>query len=308
VAGNDGRPDNVAGQEAGRGPVTDNLSGDENQLEAQSDDQLIERIVARGNVPRHVAIIMDGNGRWAQKRFLPRVAGHRAGRHAVRRAVRMSRRLGIKALTLYTFSQENFKRPAQEVEALWLFLRETLASERDELARNNVRLLTSGELQYLPDQLQKAIAETVAMLAGNDGLLLNLALAYGGRQEILKAASAVARRVQAGEILPDEITEADFSRELYTPDLPDPDLVIRTSGESRLSNFLLWQSAYSELLITPVLWPDFRERDLLLAVVDYQGRQRRFGCLPTVENQDDLADTKSILDPARWRRLLRVRP
>jgi undecaprenyl diphosphate synthase len=272
-----------------------------------TDDQLIEAILARGNLPHHVAIIMDGNGRWARRRCLPRVAGHRAGRHAVRRCVRTSSRLGIGVLTVYTFSQENFNRPAPEVEALWRFLEESLAGERDELREQGVRLLATGELNRLPASAQSALSETIAALADNDGLVLNLAIAYGGRQEILRAAGQLARRHAAGELALADFSEDELRRGLYNPDLPDPDLIIRTSGESRLSNFLLWQSAYAELLTTPVLWPDFGTRDLLLAVADYQGRERRYGALPATPNDTEVV-TAGRFDIARWKRLLKVRP
>ena len=271
-------------------------------------EDLFLRVTERGGLPGHVAIIMDGNGRWAQKRFLPRVAGHRAGRHSVRRCVEICGRAGIKVLTLYTFSQENFNRPAAEVKALWHFLQETLGGEWKELARQNVRLTASGALDQLPAKAREALQEAIDALSGNTGLTLNLALAYGGRQEILAAALKLAGRLARGELKEADVTESDFARGLYAPDLPDPDLVIRTSGEGRLSNFLLWQSAYSEILITPVLWPDFNQRDMLLALADYQNRERRFGALPS-ERTGGVPDTgDSLLDPARWKRLLKVRP
>jgi len=281
---------------------------DSESLAKLTDEQLFAAIGKRDGLPRHIAVIMDGNGRWARKRHLPRVAGHRAGRHSVRRCVEACGRLGIEVLTLYTFSQENFNRPRAEVSALWRFLQETLAAELDDLMDKKVRLVASGDLTQLPDTAQQALARVIDTLSGNTGLVLNLALAYGGRQEIVHAALQLSKRLQAGELRPDEVTEAEFSRGLYSPGLPDPDLVIRTSGEARLSNFLLWQSAYSELLITPVLWPDFNERDLLMAVADYQARERRFGALP--EGCEGSLDQgrQSLLDPARWKRLLKVRP
>jgi undecaprenyl diphosphate synthase len=272
------------------------------------DEALFEKIRAHGNLPRHVAIIMDGNGRWARRRYLPRVAGHRAGRHAVRRCVRISSRLGIEILTLYTFSNENFNRPAAEVSALWTFLEETLATERDELNRRDVQLRATGELDRLPTRVREVLNRTIEELATNDGLVVNLAIAYGGRQEILRAASRLAQRIASGEISATDVTEAEFRRELYSPDLPDPDLVIRTSGEARLSNFLLWQSAYSELFITPVLWPDFGEREFLSAVHDFQRRERRFGALPEAGGEDAGGGDASFLDASRWKRLLKVRP
>ncbi|MCK9996331.1 MAG: di-trans,poly-cis-decaprenylcistransferase [Candidatus Krumholzibacteria bacterium] len=277
-------------------------------LNALGLDDLVARVTERGDLPNHVAIIMDGNGRWAQKRFLPRLAGHRAGRHAVRHCVEACGRIGIQVLTLYTFSQENFNRPAAEVKALWHFLQETLGAERDELDRRNVRLAACGALDQLPDKARQTLTQAIDTLAGNTGLTLNLALAYGGRQEILQAALRLSERLESGELKADQVTEDDFAQGLYSPDLPDPDLVIRTSGEARLSNFLLWQSAYSEILITPVLWPDFGQRDLLLAVADYQNRERRFGALPADRTGDGQGKAGSLLDPARWKRLLKVRP
>jgi undecaprenyl diphosphate synthase len=268
---------------------------------------LIERVTGRGGLPGHVAVIMDGNGRWAQKRFLPRVAGHRAGRHAVRRCLEICGRLGIDVLTLYTFSQENFNRPAAEVKSLWHFLQESLAAERDELDQKKVRLTASGALDQLPETARQALQETIDSLAHNTGLTLNLALAYGGRQEILHAALNLHERLQQGELTVAQVTEAEFAKGLYSPDLPDPDLVIRTSGEARLSNFLPWQSAYAEILITDVLWPDFDQRDLLLAIADYQNRERRFGALPANRSAEGATAAGSIFDAARWKRLLKVR-
>ncbi len=274
-------------------------------LAGLGEEELLARVLERGNVPRHVAIIMDGNGRWAQHRRLPRVAGHRAGRHAVRRAVTICGRLGVRVLTLYTFSQENWKRPAPEVRALWLFLEETLAAERDELAAQGVRLTATGELDAIPAPARAMLDATIAALSGNDGLLLNLALAYGGRQEIVRAAARLARLAAAGELAPEAIDEAAVRAGLYAPDLPDPDLIVRTSGEHRLSNFLLWQSAYAEMHVTPVLWPDFGARELLLAVADYQSRDRRFGDVRD-QGMEPPAPTDAR-DPGRWKRLLRIR-
>jgi undecaprenyl diphosphate synthase len=258
-------------------------------------------------IPTHLGIIMDGNGRWAQRRHLPRVAGHRAGRHSVRRAVRICSRLGIEVLTLYTFSQENWKRPPDEVRALWSFLEETLAAERKELNKNRVQLMASGELETVPKSALTALKQVMTYLAGNDGLIVNLALAYGGRTEILRAATSLARRVAAGELSPDAITEQDFRSGLYSPELPDPDLVIRTSGESRLSNFLLWQSAYAEFHVTTVLWPDFKEADLLQAIGDYQSRERRFGAVRGAKSQERSVRGRVPLDATVWKKLLRIR-
>jgi len=228
---------------------------------------------ARGNLPRHIAIIMDGNGRWAEARGVPRLMGHRAGRESVREAVKGCLALGVEVLTLYTFSTENWNRPAREVRALMAILRQTLRAVRRELRADNVRLQTIGRAADLPPEVTAAIAETQGYLAGCDGLLLNLALSYSGRAEILDAV----RRVVAERTSAARLDEAGFGRFLYTAGLPDPDLLIRTSGEMRISNFMLWQLAYTELWITDTLWPDFRRRHLYRAVADYQNRDRRFG-------------------------------
>ena len=264
----------------------------------------LDDLAKQPGLPRHVAVIMDGNGRWARRRFLPRAAGHRAGRHSVRSAVSVCGRLGIEVLTLYTFSQENFQRPATEVRALWSFLEEALIVECAELRERGVRLLVSGETELLPDRAQDALAGAVAELAGGDGLILNLALAYGGRQELVRAAQDAARRVQAGELNIADIDEETLRGGLYHPELPDPDLVIRTSGESRLSNFLIWQTAYAEMLVSPVLWPDFRERQFVEAIAEYLGRERRFGGLSRTGEEIDTARESAVLDPGRWKRML----
>ncbi len=281
--------------------------GKTDHLLVLDDQKLEEAILAAGKIPRHVAIIMDGNGRWAKKRFLPRIAGHRAGRHAVRRCVDVCGRLGVEVLTLYTFSLENFNRPKAEVKGLWYFLQETLAAERDDLHRQNVRLVATGALDVLPGPAHKALTASMEHLGNNTGLVLNLALAYGGRQEILHAALIMARKLQAGELTEEQCTEEEFSLGMYSPDLPDPDLVVRTSGEGRLSNFLLWESAYAEMQVTSVLWPDFSERDMLMAIADYQFRERRFGALPEADKPNSSTGGDSILDPKRWKRLLKVK-
>ncbi len=268
------------------------------------DEQLADHLSERDGLPRHVAIIMDGNGRWARRRHLPRVAGHRAGRHAVRAAVSVCSRVGIPVLTLYTFSRENFSRPPAEVQALWSFLEEALVAEQTELRRRGVRLLVSGDRELLPPRAREALDRAEALLAGGDGLILNLALAYGGRQEILRAVRHVAARVAAGQLQVGELDENSLRQGFYQPQLPDPDLVIRTSGECRLSNFLVWQAAYAELLITPVLWPDFRERQLLLAIAEYLCRERRFGGLPDVENVPERPQETVLRDGERWKRML----
>jgi undecaprenyl diphosphate synthase len=220
---------------------------------------------------------MDGNGRWAKKRGLPRVEGHRAGRKAVREAVEGCVELGVKVLTLYTFSVENWSRPEREVSALMLFLRQTLKQEREELRKNDVRLGVIGRVSDLPKAVRKALDETIDYLKKSKGLLLNLALSYGGRAEIVDAVRKIVADARLAQTNPEEIDEKLIERRLYTAGIPDPDLLIRTSGEMRVSNFLLWQLAYSEMWVTETLWPDFRKKHLFEAVRNYQKRQRRFG-------------------------------
>jgi undecaprenyl diphosphate synthase len=236
-------------------------------------DQLRER----GNVPRHIAIIMDGNGRWAKARGVPRLMGHRAGRESVREAVRGCVALGVEILTLYTFSIENWNRPRREVEALMRILRETLRAEREELRSNGVRLQVIGRREDLPAAVRDVLRETEDELAGSRALLLNLALSYSGRAEIVDAVRRILADHRRGGLDPARIDEAFIASYLYTAGLPDPDLLIRTSGEMRLSNFMLWQAAYTEMWITDTLWPDFRRRHLYEAVADFQKRERRFG-------------------------------
>ena len=236
-----------------------------------------DEIKERGNLPRHVAIIMDGNGRWAQARGVPRLMGHRAGLGSVREAVRGCVALGIEVLTLYTFSTENWKRPRREVQALMGILRQSLKRERRELRENNVRLQVIGKTEDLPAAVRDTIDETQHHLESCTGLLLNLALSYSGRVEILEAVRRLLRDQRTHPVPPHQVDESLLSSYLYTAGLPDPDLLIRTSGEMRISNFMLWQLAYTELWITPTLWPDFQRRHLYQAVADYQGRERRFG-------------------------------
>ncbi len=228
-------------------------------------------------IPRHVAIIMDGNGRWAQKRGMPRIWGHQQGRKSVREVVETAASLGIEYLTLYTFSSENWSRPRPEVEALMRFLDSTLAEEREELKRSNVRLRVIGHVGDLPAMVQRVLKETIDYLKDSTGLTLVLALSYGGRDEIVDAARSLAGACARGELTPEQIGPAEFAARLHTADIPDPDLLIRTSGEMRISNFLLWQLAYAEIYITPILWPDFRGQHLIAAVEEYNRRERRFG-------------------------------
>ncbi|MGB9808596.1 MAG: isoprenyl transferase, partial [Caldanaerobacter sp.] len=228
-------------------------------------------------LPQHIAIIMDGNGRWAQKRGLPRIYGHKAGVNAVREVIRASGELQIKYLTLYAFSTENWKRPKEEVNFLMDLLVEYLSKEVDELNKNNVVLRFIGDIKNLPEKCQPVIERAEKLTEGNTGLVVNIALNYGGRDEIVKATRRICKKVLDGELSPEEITEEIISHHLYTAFQPDPDLIIRTSGEKRLSNFLLWQSTYSEFWFTEVLWPDFKKKHLLEALLYYQTRKRRFG-------------------------------
>jgi len=231
---------------------------------------LRERVRARP-LPRHVAIIMDGNGRWAEARGLPRVEGHRAGAVAVRVVTEEARRAGLQALTLYAFSMQNWLRPREEVEALMVLLGEFLAAERATMLRNGIRFNVIGDVARLPGELRERIAEVTDATAKGEQLTLTLALSYGGREELVHAARAAAAKKGAA------LEAADLEAELWTAGLPELDLLVRTSGELRISNFLLWQSAYAEILFTETLWPDFGGRELLAAVEDFQGRERRFG-------------------------------
>jgi undecaprenyl diphosphate synthase len=230
-------------------------------------------------IPRHVAIIMDGNGRWAAQRHKPRTYGHEAGVRAVKEVVKATAGLGIKYLTLYTFSVENWKRPKLEVSALMQLLTRTTTSELDKLVKQNVKLVVTGR------ERRAVILDAVEKTRNNDGLVLNLALNYGGRTEILDAVKAIIEAAKAGMIDVPDVNEELFSSFLYTADIPDPDLLIRTSGERRISNFLLWQTSYTELHIIDTLWPDFGRRELYEAIIDYQRRERRFGTVRGEEGE-----------------------
>jgi len=238
---------------------------------------LMDEVMARGDLPRHVAIIMDGNGRWARKRMLPRVMGHREGRKAVRRVLEAGADLGLDFLTLYTFSTENWKRPRAEVKALMSFLVEVLEEEFDNLHEKGIRLEAMGRLEQLPEETAAALRRGMERLSGNEGMQLTLALSYGGRAELADAARSLAREAAAGRLDPETVDEDALARHLYLPELPPVDLLIRTSGESRISNFCLWQLAYAEIHLTDRLWPDFSADDLCLAIRDFQGRERRYG-------------------------------
>ena len=232
---------------------------------------------AKASLPTHVAIIMDGNGRWAKERGLPRVEGHRNGVESVRAVVRAAGEVGIKYLTLYAFSVENWNRPKDEVDTLMKYLARFLKNEIGELNRSNVRLEVIGQIYRLPEFVQEQLRKTMDALSKNNGLTLVLALSYGGRQEIVECTRAIAAKVKAGKLEPAEITELVISQHLYTNHYPDPDLLIRTSGELRVSNFLLWQISYAELVVTPTLWPDFRKAEFFAALEEYTRRHRRFG-------------------------------
>jgi len=246
-------------------------------LTSGSPEEALARQVDFDRLPRHVAVIMDGNGRWAAQRHLPRVEGHRAGIDSVRDVVEGSARLGIQVLTLYAFSVENWKRPMTEVSTLMSLLKRYLRLELSTLLRNNIRFRVIGRDEELASDIRAELKAAETKTASNTGMLFNIALNYGGRAEIVEAA----RRLLAAQIRPEELDEQRFAGFLYTAGQPDPDLLIRTSGEMRVSNFLLWQIAYAEIWVTDTLWPDFRKRDLLEAVLAYQKRDRRYGGINT---------------------------
>ena len=230
-----------------------------------------------GKVPRHVAIIMDGNGRWAQQHKLPRLSGHEAGRKSVKKVVQAAIAHGVRYLTLYAFSVENWQRPRDEVQGLMGLLRLVLREELAEMGREGVKLRAMGRLQDLPEAVREELESAIEKTKANTKLDLILALSYGSRVEITEAARAIAREAKSGQLEADKITEETISQHLYTRDLPDPDLLIRTSGEMRISNFMLWQISYAEIHVTPVLWPDFGKEEFAAALADYARRDRRFG-------------------------------
>jgi len=233
--------------------------------------------MTQDNLPKHIAIIMDGNGRWAKNRRLPRTMGHRAGIKSVRRVVEACVAMKIPVLTLYAFSVENWKRPKREIGILMRLLSEFLEKEIDEMNEHNIRFTAIGRLEELPDFVQKRLSKTIQATAKNTGLVLNLALNYGGRSEIVDATKKIAEKVKEAKMPVEAIDEESFSKFLYTDGMPDPDLLIRTSGEMRISNFLLWQISYSEIVVTKKFWPDFDKSDLEKAVQEFQNRERRFG-------------------------------
>lgn len=264
-------------------------------------DWLLAQSIDPERLPAHIAIIMDGNGRWANRRNMPRVAGHRAGIDPVRNTVESCARLGITALTLYAFSVENWKRPRHEVETLWRLLRFYLRRELPELMENNIRLAAIGRLEALPQQVRQELEAVMEATAGNNGLIVNLAINYGGRAELVDAVNALLDQARIeGTLDRLQVKEEDIASKLYTAKIPDPDLLIRTSGEMRISNFLLWQIAYSEIYVTETLWPDFKRSDLLQAILDYQKRDRRFGGVKTdvvLDSTEPVAE--AVAAPAR---------
>ncbi|GIV17736.1 MAG: isoprenyl transferase [Armatimonadota bacterium] len=258
-------------------------------LQARIDETAPAVIKAReagvdfSRLPQHIAIIMDGNGRWALQRGLPRLVGHRQGYRTVRRVVKDCADIGVKMVTLYTFSTENWRRPPDETSGLMALIEEAARQELRQMVINGIQVRVIGRMHELPASLQEELRRGMEITAQNSRLTLNLAINYGGRAEIVDAVRAIARRVRQGEIQPEEIDESTIRAHLYTPDMPDPDLLIRTAGEMRVSNFLVWQTAYSELWVTPTLWPDFRTEHLIEAIVSYQQRVRKFGGIPDEE-------------------------
>lgn len=250
--------------------------------ECSASSELPELLTGKNSL-RHVAIIMDGNGRWAQRRGLPRAAGHREGARTVEKIVAESVRIGLEALTLYCFSHENWKRPQLELDAIMRLLEHFMVSARPNIMNNNVRLRVIGRRDGIPESALQKMDETIAMSAKNTGLILTLAINYGGRQELVDAARKLAEEVQTGTLQPSEIDENRLESALYTAGLPDPDLLIRTAGEMRLSNYLLWQLSYAELWVTDVCWPDFTEEMFHTSISSFQKRTRRFGCVVNSE-------------------------
>ena len=245
---------------------------------------LINKLPADCEVPAHIAIIMDGNGRWAEQHGLSRMDGHLEGRNAAWRVIQACSNLGVKVLSLYTFSAQNWQRPMPEVEGLMDLIESALREELQAAVAGDIRFVSSGRREELPTSLRRVVEEVEEDTAANQGLTLNLLMNYGGRAEIIDATRAIAQRVEAGDISPADIDEQLFAEHLYVSDLPDPDLIIRPGGEMRISNFLLWQIAYAELVVMPVLWPDFAAAHLLEAIEEYNNRQRRFGRVPVADD------------------------
>jgi undecaprenyl diphosphate synthase len=233
--------------------------------------------INKDNLPRHIAVIMDGNGRWAEKRSLSRIAGHRTGIKRAKEVISSCRELGIEALTIYAFSTENWSRPKREIKALMTLLKRFVRNEGNKLVQNNIRLNIIGNINDLPEDVAEVLNEFIQKTKSNTGMILNTALSYSGRSEIIQAVKKIAGDVKQGKLSTRQINEDIFSRYLFTSGVPDPDLLIRTSGELRISNFLLWQMAYTEIYVTNTLWPDFSKNDLITAIAEYQRRKRRFG-------------------------------
>ncbi len=236
--------------------------------------------IDKKRLPKHVGIIMDGNGRWAKRKLLARVKGHESGVRAVRDTVEAARELGLQALSLYAFSTENWSRPRHEVEALMRLLKKYLVEERPTIMDNNIRLVMSGDIARLPGFVREELEKLMADSGGNDGMFLNLCLSYGGQREIVVACQQVCERVRAGEMDPEDVSESDIAKALWVPELPPMDLMIRTSNELRISNFMLWQLAYAELIFLEIMWPDFTKESLYESICEFQRRERRFGNLP----------------------------
>ena len=255
------------------GKVIDNTSND------------LSKRIDKQKVPEHVAIIMDGNGRWATKKGLPRKYGHKRGVSVLKGILKSSKKLGCKVLTVYAFSTENWKRPPKEVDFLINLFREVLKNEIDEIHQESIKIKFIGDISPFPQTLKKIISSSESLTKNNNKFLLNVCVNYGGRQEIVKVAKELALKSSSGEIKPSEVNEELFNSELLTQGIKDPELLIRTSGEKRISNFLLWQLAYSEIYITEVLWPDFNEFEFLKAIIDYQSRNRRFGGIESLPNE-----------------------
>ncbi|MBK8945565.1 MAG: isoprenyl transferase [Ignavibacteriae bacterium] len=246
---------------------------------SSKDLALIEAVKVKGNIPKHIAIIMDGNGRWAESKRLPRAAGHKRGVETVRTMVQSCINLGVQYLTLYTFSTENWNRPQQEISTLMRLMVRSLKNETNELNKNNVKIVAIGNSESLPKIVQNELEQAKQKTKNNDALVLNLALSYSGRWEIIEAVKKIAQYFADGKVKVEDINEVFFSKNLTTAGIPDPDLMIRSGGEHRISNFLIWQIAYSELYVSKVLWPDFTCKNLIEAIEDYQNRERRFGLI-----------------------------
>lgn len=251
--------------------------GPDKYQQPEDDKRVQQELRALGKLPRHIAVIMDGNGRWAEERGLPRAAGHQAGIASLRDVTRSSRELGIGYLTVYAFSTENWKRPKREVSMLFRLLVKMLRDEMEEMLENGVRLKTIGQTSLLPKSVQEELNSAIERTSKNKGLTLTLALSYSGRWDLVRAMQTIALEVRSGKISPEDISEETIRTSLTTAEMPDPDLLVRTSGELRLSNFLLWELAYSEIHVTKTLWPDFRREHLYEAIREYQTRERRFG-------------------------------